>query len=380
MLAPKPTAPPTTSQLDTSQGNATAALYSAAIGPISNDYYLPLFTQFEEMRRPRLAWNWAACLYTVNWMVFRGLGLAALAYAAIVAGAALLLLGLGHLIFQLSPVTELTLLATLLVLVFGGPGLLGNWLLYTVYRKKMANALRESATLLEACAVLTRQASSRQRFLWLVSANALAVAATIALYGWSALRADGSVIPSITSAAQPSFTADIPVLPKETASLPRSEAPSSSAQSGLVTNVELPAPTANEVQAPGSSVPLSAPDPAADVNADLGTALTPTLTSRLPATKTPLASPSITTRQALPARQRFYINVGLFAQEVNAQNTLNKLEKAGLPTLSGTVSTLGGQRTRVRAGPFKSEQEASAAAASIRALKLDAVVIQPSSQ
>lgn len=336
MPAPTPTVP-SASKLDTSQGNATAALYSAAIGPISVDYYLPVFTRFEAPGRLRLAWNWAACLYTVNWMIFRGLWLAALVYAALVGGAVLLLFGLGRMIFQLSPGTELALLSTLLVLMFGVPGLLGNWLLYTACRKKMAHALRESVTLPDACALLTRQASSRQRFLWLVSANTLAMAAALALYGWNTLQAGepGSVpLPPVTQ-------------PTETAGLPTPAALPSPTQTGLVTYAEAPvAPVLAASDAPPETATQS--------------------------------SPAVEARPTPPARQRFYINVGLFAKEANAQNALNKLERAGLSTLSSTVSTSQGERTRVRAGPFNSEQEANAAAKTIRALNLDAVVMRQS--
>ncbi len=368
MPAPKPSAPPTASKLDTSQGNATAALYGAAIGPINNDYYLPLFTQFEEAHRLRLAWNWAACLYTVNWMIFRGLGLAALAYAATVAGAALLLFGLGHLIFQLTPATEWALVGTLVGLLFGVPGLLGNWLLYTVYRKKMASALRDSATLHEACALLTRGASSRQRFLWLVSVNILAMAAVLALFGWSTLHT-----------AEPGSTLIASPVPASVASgtvgqrigsvdLPLSQTSMSPAQSGLVTNVENPETAASEAPVPASSALQPEPVPAPAITA------APDKAAAAPI----LANPIMVARPAPPARQRFYINVGLFAKEANAQNALNKLERAGLPTLSGTVDTARGVRTRVRAGPFNSERDAKVAATTIRALNLDAVVMQQS--
>lgn len=377
MPAPKPSAPPATSKLDTSQGNATAALYSAAIGPISNDYYLPIFNRFETAGRLRLAWNWAACLYTVNWMIFRGLGLAALAYAAVVAGAVLLLFGLGRMIFQFSAGTELALLVALVGLMFGMPGLLGNWLLHTACRKKMANALRESATLTEACALLTRQASSRQRFLWLVSVNALAIAAALALYGWRALQATGIDEPGTPTqtTVQPDPALSLRKQPIETAGLPTTAAPPSPMQSGLVTQAENPATAASETPSQAASAPQPAPAP--DTTPVLAQAPAPVLPSVPPIT-TAQASSAVEVRPAPPARQRFYINVGLFAKDTNAQNALNRLEQAGLSTLSSTVSTPRGERTRVRAGPFNSESEANAAAKRIRALNLDAVVMQQS--
>lgn len=362
MPAPTPTVP-STSKLDTSQGNATAALYSAAIGPISVDYYLPIFTRFEAASRLCLAWNWAACLYTVNWMVFRGLGLAALAYAATVAGAVLLLFGLGRMIFQWSSGMELALLAALVVLIFGVPGLLGNWLLHKACRKRMALALRESTTLAEACALLTQQASSRQRFLGLVSFNALAVTAALAFYGWNALQAGEPGSPPKPPAVQPSAAVSPVNQPTEIAGLVTPAALPSPTHAGLVTHAEAPAGSASEAPPETASVtPLSAvPAPVLPNTASAAAAQ---------------ASPAIEARPPSTARQRFYINVGLFAKEANAQNALNKLERAGLPTLSSTVSTPQGERTRVRAGPFNSEQEANAAAKTIQSLNLDAVVRQ----
>ena len=385
MPASKPFVTPNASQLDTSKGDATAALYSAAIGPINNDYYLPLFTKFEESRRPRLSWNWAACLYTVNWMVFRGLGLAALAYSAIVTSAALVLFGLGHLIFQLSPSMETTLLIGLVLVVFGGPGLLGDWFLYGVVRKKMASALRESANLADACALLAQKASSRSRFLWLVSVNAAAVVAALALYGWFSLQADEPSSAQTSSLAQANLPASALADRVDTPSLTIADAATATAQSGLVTNMESTIPAIGQAPKPATSVAASASAttvvvPAATASASMPkpAASKPSASdgSSMPATKAVNAKAIPAARPSPPARQRFYINVGLFAKETNAQNALNTLETAGLPTLSGTVTTLRGERTRVRAGPFDSEREARAAAATIRTLKLDAVVIQ----
>ncbi len=370
MPAPKPSASPATSSLDTSQGNATMALYSAAIGPISVDYYLPIFTRFESAGRLHLAWNWAACLYTVNWMIFRGLGLAALAYSASVAGAVLLLFGLGRMIFQFSPTTEFALLASLLGLMFGVPGLLGNALLYTACRKKMAIALRDSATLADACALLTRQASSRQRFLWLVSVNALLVALVVALslVLWGSPPDDASASRGAASVTRQSAAAGALSQPIQTADAAASIAPlPSPTSSGLVM-------TTGVITEPAPEQAITALEPAASAPAPQAP---PVLPSVAPA---PLVTvkPTAVVSAAPLVRLRFYINVGLFAKEANAQNALNKLEQAGLSTLSSTVSTPRGERTRVRAGPFNSELDANAAAEKIRALNLDAVVMQQS--
>ena len=62
------------------ESDVTSALYRAAIGPIRTDHYLRLFTHFEAADRPGIHWNWAASLCTLNWMAFRRLWGAALAY------------------------------------------------------------------------------------------------------------------------------------------------------------------------------------------------------------------------------------------------------------------------------------------------------------
>ncbi|HEY8908326.1 MAG TPA: sporulation protein, partial [Rhodoferax sp.] len=71
---PEPTAHAgDTVTLDTSPSMAMTTLYGAAIGPIGSDYYLPIFERFEAVGQGTLSWNWSACLYNLNWMIFRGL-------------------------------------------------------------------------------------------------------------------------------------------------------------------------------------------------------------------------------------------------------------------------------------------------------------------
>jgi cell division septation protein DedD len=72
----------------------------------------------------------------------------------------------------------------------------------------------------------------------------------------------------------------------------------------------------------------------------------------------------------------FYINVGLFAEEGNARKAQSRLLNEGLPAFRQTLDSAKGTRIRVRVGPFTSRTEAQAAAASIRALELDAVIFE----
>ena len=72
----------------------------------------------------------------------------------------------------------------------------------------------------------------------------------------------------------------------------------------------------------------------------------------------------------------YYINVGLFAEEANARKAQARLLNEGLPAFRQTLATAKGQRIRVRVGPYTTTKEATAAAAQIRALQLEAVVFK----
>jgi cell division septation protein DedD len=72
----------------------------------------------------------------------------------------------------------------------------------------------------------------------------------------------------------------------------------------------------------------------------------------------------------------YYVNAGLFAVASNGNKAYRKMEKAGLPVFSDTVSSAKGQLTRVRVGPYPTRAKADAAAKKIRALKLDAKVFK----
>ena len=72
----------------------------------------------------------------------------------------------------------------------------------------------------------------------------------------------------------------------------------------------------------------------------------------------------------------YYINVGLFADEANARKAQARLLNEGLPAFRQELNNANGRRIRVRVGPYGSRAAADAAAASIRAMALDAVVFK----
>ena len=244
--------------LDRYDGSATLDLYRAALGPIQADYYLKAFTRFDAVGKPGPGWNWAAAMLSLNWMVYYKLWIAALAYVGAVAGAALLLPGIGGLVFQLSAPTQWALLALTLLLSVAVPGLYGNAWLYRASNKRMEQALVASATLQEACATLTRQSGGVRRLISLAGLNVALCAFLAALaLSWP----DATALPPHTGPAMQAGLAG-PV------------------QSGLINQAADPAPAASAAPAPapapmpvtaaGSSAPaaagarLAAPDAAPD--------------------------------------------------------------------------------------------------------------------
>jgi DedD protein len=78
-----------------------------------------------------------------------------------------------------------------------------------------------------------------------------------------------------------------------------------------------------------------------------------------------------------PAREggRFVVQVGAFADAAAAREMRGRVEKLGLKSYMQVVETSTGSRTRVRAGPFESRDEAEKAMAKAKAAGLNAVVL-----
>ena len=388
--------------LDRSEDNSTQSLFRAAIGTSQTDYYSAHFARFDAADRAGISWNWAAALMTLNWMAFRQLWGAALTYAGIVVTTVLLLFGIGRLVFQLSTELETGLLLVLLFLSVVLPGMYGNALLYTQSRKRMERALASNTTLPEACAMLSRQASQRQRLIWLALANltlAAAVgAATLALPEFDALplhtekmtlarerNASAPALPSTGASASgavsaPASTASMPT-PAASASASAQPGQGSRGVRGKIQNSLLP--VLPPLITPPAEVPYSAASAASAAKARPGQGATPV--TRTAEKSAPSAKPikagkgskgSEKPASASAHEVAFMINVGLFAKDNNALNAFTKLKDANLPALSQVLKTPKGKRTRVRVGPFPTQTEADAAAEKIHALQLDAVVFQ----
>ena len=436
--------------LDSPSDNAMTALSRLALGPVNTDYYLAVFERFDSTGRTTTTWNWAACLATLNWMVFRQLWGAALVYVAAAEGLALIVFGIGRSFLNWPPGVELGVLGAFAVLAFAVPGLYGNAILYADIRKRIARALAASRTVPEACALLEKQASSRKRLQMVVLANGvLGVAALIAYLVWSpsdtkplalepavtvaqataAATAASATAPAASAQARPqaagqfaSTAAPMPEAAPEPAPVAESRpdpAPASTPAPAAAAAKASAAPKASASTAPPATVtpppaepapparPASAPasKAAASASAPAKTA-TPAASARASATTSPAASAASTpaprreaaasrasaaTKPKAPASATaaadkplptvgaaagYYINVGLFAEEANARKTQARLLNEGLPAFRQELDGAKGRRIRVRVGPYDSRAQADAAAESIRAMALDAVVFK----
>ena len=393
--------------------SALTALYSAALGPVHLSRYLPIFARFDEAGRTTTSWNWAASLCTLNWMVFRQLWGAALVYVAAAEGVALLVFGVGRPLLEWPEAVEWGVAAAFVLLSCAVPGLYGNALLHADTHKKIARALTATHTLNEACALLARQASSWKRLAWLVAGNlALALAAAgayLAMPSTGTAGADSStpvapVRPVPPEPAAPTTPpgpllqpATMPAQPEasEPAALPSPAATDSAAPTQLPASETMPTPVP---AAASEQAPAPAPAPAAAPAAQPPPAASPPPAAAPLAQTTAKATPSkrappqakASAPDTAPATQDtasaakpqpavgtapgYYINVGLFAEEANARKAQARLLNEGLPAFRQETRVGKKRRLRVRVGPYSDRADADAAAITIRAMGLDALV------
>lgn len=387
---------------DTSE-SAMTTLYRAAIGPVNAERYLPRFARLDTLGRIRPGWNWAACVCTLNWMALRHLWSAALVYVAAVEGLALLVFGVGRNLMQWPDTVQWGLIAVFAALAFVLPGLFGDAVLHAEIRKRIARALAATHTIPEACAQLHRQASSWKRLMGLALINLVLVGAASAAYWYlpqgslTASPPPAQALPpaSESAPATPAASVAVAVSPPASAPPPATEpaAPSAEPASAPASSAAPEPPPAPAPSALPAS-PASQAAPASAISAPTrGASLPPAARAaprRAPTAQTttpPVASNAASAAQAASAPASaplpqvgkapgYYINVGLFAEEANARKAQARLLNEGLPAFRQTLATAKGQRIRVRVGPYTTTKEATAAAAQIRALQLEAVVFK----
>jgi general secretion pathway protein D len=89
---------------------------------------------------------------------------------------------------------------------------------------------------------------------------------------------------------------------------------------------------------------------------------TPSAPGAAPLSSAPAAQPA-TAQASAPL---YYVNVGVFGQDAQSRSTLAKLRDSALPLSLQAVETNRGKATRVRVGPFATEDAAQAAANTVR--------------
>lgn len=368
--------PPVTHEAFNSGLSAITALYRAGIGPIFQDYYLSVFIRFEKAHRGGLSWNLAACMYTLNWLIFRRLWGAAAAYTAILVGAAGVIWRMNPLSWDWSDPARMLAGLGLLALYYLIPGLFGNWVLYLAIRKKVERALAASRTLSETCTVLAAWASNRRRFVALAVINGVLMGVALGVY-WMIQR-EGVSAPvlsfdALVSQVVSSPVAALPASAPTSAVVPVSVAMPASADVPVpALGVASTAPPASAVQPTAAVFPASVPE-VSRASAPVPAASLPMHLPQRPHALVEAAQSASGPLHAAP----YFINVGLFANDWNARYAQAKLIKAGVVSFRHALMTAKGKLTRIRAGPYDSQEEADAAAKTIQALGLEAVVIHP---
>jgi hypothetical protein len=392
--------------------DVTTQLYRAAIGPVSNGYYLPIFTRFEAADHAGISWNTAAALWTFNWLAFRQLWAVALAYAGALVALLLLVFGIGRLVFQLSDTLVSALALGFGLAAFVLPGLFGNAVFHSECRKRMSKALVANSDVSQACAQLTRQASTRKRAIILAVANVVFAAAAVLAYlqlsalsnltvmpqgaleaghvavGRAVDMAPAASTPVATQAPAPAITASQPA---STPALVPASAPASAPQAAASTPVApTPRPSAPAAAVTSNTMAMvdtmkqAAPKPELSAKPVKKAKPTEVEKPQKAEPKTKPVKPEIAAKPVKPAKapsnaadKPYFINVGLFAVAENAERAHAKLLEAQLPSTLKELSSTKGQQIRVRVGPFASKSDAQEAVKKIKALQLDAMIVQP---
>ena len=426
--------------LESPSDKAITSLYRAALGPVNTERYMPVFARLDAVGRTLTSWHWSACFFTLGWMVFRRLWGAALVYVAAAEGVALLVFGVGRPLLQWPQAVEWGVVGAFAVVGSVIPGLYAHAILHADIRKRVTSALAASANIPQACDLLAAQAVSRKRLHGVIGGHALIVAAALLAYvlfpqglfdapaaqpaaavqqpasraaSWNlpeptlatasrtavTASASASASPASAQAPRPEPDAGIAALaasaplpataPSSSASAPAAApAPTEPASQAMATNAQSPDNTRSTKPAAANNEKAKAPPPASKASAPppaKASAPAPAASKTASATKSAEpARPKPTAAAKAPAEDLatvgsapgFYINVGLFADESNARKAQSRLLNEGLPAFRQTLDGAKGTRVRVRVGPYASRSQAEAAAATVKALGLEAVVFR----
>lgn len=391
-------------------------LYRLSVGPLRAAYYQRQFQRFESLGKAVPTWNTAAACFTLAWMVlrkqWRAAGIYACAWLALVMGWALAIHN--HVPLQIEAVTGL-LLALLLYVV---PGFLANGWYYNRVRTQTLDTLTRARSIGQARAQLAEGGIDRPR---LYTIAALQVAVSLAALMWLAEHATFSTAsaraPAATAPSGPPHlvfptTANLPIEPAPTPSMPWMEPalPEASALPAPLLDISAAPPVTTAVDvdiadvesnAELLSTPAPMPAAAAPATPALETepetpatsapqpvakrSVTPSVSAASPSAPKPAAASkskptSATTSAAAPAGQlipgKYYLNAGVYAQAANVERAIQQLQAAKLQTVRQTIRGQKGDMTRLRIGPFDSRKQAEQAVATAQRLRMDTSVFQ----
>lgn len=278
---------------DQSDELATTTLLRAAIGPVNTNYYLGIFSRFDAQDKASPSWNTAAALCTLNWMLFRRMWNAALAYTGIALTVALLVFGIGKLALHYSSEVQWALAAVYVLTLVAIPGLFGNALLFRQYRRDMAQSLAAHSELSESAAMLAARAPSRKRLMVLAGINVAALAIVAIVVQWAS---DFNGLPATLDTSGANATA----VTGNVAAGRAVDASAAHPAPGL--RASAPTAPASTVQAAASAVQVAASAPmvaASAAHAPVATASVPTVAASTP-TATKAASAPQAPAQSAP--------------------------------------------------------------------------------
>lgn len=384
-------------KVDLPATGVTAELYRAAIGPRGQDYYLRQFARFDANGKTGPTWHWPAYWATVNWLIYRKMWGWALAYVAALLGLALVIFGVGKLVFSYSDATGVLLFLVFLTAAFILPGLYANAWFYTYCNEKISATLRSTHEIKDACEALAERASTNRRWFVLASVN-VAMMALLAGVVTFVMNPDQEAqhlaqtrpSPPLASGALTVETQPTPLKTNTSAALSPATASDPAPQATAPAKTEDVATKSAESQAPKVALPAEQPvRPELPKPVQVAAASTTKPAAVAPEQPAAVAASSVQVAQAQPApaavvrpapavrvRYVWVVQVGAYAQEVNAQQTRARVEELGLETGAEPVTTASGELIRVRVGPFTRRDEAEKAALRIRSLDLPALILR----
>lgn len=141
----------------------------------------------------------------------------------------------------------------------------------------------------------------------------------------------------------------------------------------LSEDIEITVPPLPEEETSGSSLATamqSAPEQAARTEAPTTISPAPPLTapSRVAPAPTPEPTPKPLSRQT--PQDTYVVQLGAFSNAANARQLVSKVRESRFKAYTEAVKTDGGQRTRVRVGPYPSRDAAEKARDRLKSLKL----------